>query len=177
MSLDSLINEIQDFGRDTRLNIEGVLTPEGVPGLSPAQLWSTALACSYALLNEKLSKALIEKAGTELPSEYKDAAKSAASIMAMNNVYYRFLHLADDKEFSKIPARLRMNVIGRPGIAKVDFELMCLAVSALSGCGACINAHIQETRKGGISNEGIQSSIRIASVLNAVKTSLHLSVF
>ena len=73
-----------------------------------------------------------------------------------------------------MPARLRMNVIGKPPVAKVDFELMSLAVSALSGCGMCINSHINEVKKAGITNEGIQSAVRLASVLNAVRTALSI---
>ncbi len=59
--------------------------------------------------------------------------------MGMNNVYYRFLHLVEDDEYAKLPARLRMNVIGSPGIDKADFELISLAVSAVNGCGKCVD--------------------------------------
>ncbi|HLE01812.1 MAG TPA: carboxymuconolactone decarboxylase family protein, partial [Bdellovibrionota bacterium] len=99
--------------------------------------------------------------------EYVEAAKAASTIMAMNNVYYRFTHLVEDREFANMPARLRMNIMSSPGIPKVDFELMCLAISAISGCGACMNSHVDQARKGGLSTEGIQSAVRIASVLNA----------
>lgn len=66
-----------------------------------------------------------------------------------------------------MPANLRMNIIGNPGIEKVDFELMSLAVSAINGCGMCIDAHVNEVVNAGISKQGVQSTIRIASVLNA----------
>lgn len=168
--MEQLRSAIPDFGRDIRLNLESVLTEEGAPGLSHAQIWGTALAVAYSLGHPNIVRALEEHA--ILPLETVEAAKSAATIMGMNNVYYRFLHLAEDKEFAKLPAKLRMNVIGKPGIPKVDFELMSLAVSALSGCGMCINAHVAELRKAGISNEGIQSCVRIASVLNAAKQAL-----
>jgi alkyl hydroperoxide reductase subunit D len=103
-----------------------------------------------------------------------DAAKSSASIMAMNNIYYRFTHLISDKDYGKMPARLRMNIIANPGISKDDFELNCLAVSAINGCGLCIESHTQELIKAGISKLGIQSAIRIASVLNAVAICIEL---
>ena len=61
--------------------------------------------------------------------------------MAMNNVYYRFVHLASNPEYGTMPAKLRMNVIGTPGIDKDDFELFSLAVSAMNGCGMCIDSH------------------------------------
>ena len=88
--------------------------------------------------------------------------------MGMNNIYYRFLHLVEDGEYATMPARLRMNIIGNPGIDKLDFELLSLAVSAVNGCGMCITSHEKKLRIGGISREQIQSAIRIASVIHAV---------
>lgn len=158
--------------RDTRLNLESVLSAEGAPGLTPNAIMGVALACAYAVESRELAGAILKDHGEWLTPEVIEAAKGAASLMAMNNVYYRFLHLADDKAFGTLPARLRMNLIGKPGIPKVDFELMSLAVSAISGCGMCINSHVAEIRKHGISDEGIQSAVRIGSVVQAVKRSL-----
>lgn len=174
MSLQNLISSIPDFARDIRLNLESVLSPEGAPGLTKEQMQATALACAYATGNEKIIAAVHSEFTPQLSAEMAEAAKSAAAIMAMNNVYYRFIHLAEDAEIKKLPARLRMNVIGKPGIAKVDFEIMSLAVSAMAGCGICIQSHIHEVRKAGLSNEGIQSAARIASVLNAARQSIQI---
>ena len=88
--------------------------------------------------------------------------------MGMNNIYYRFLHLVEDGEYQTMPARLRMNVIGNPGIDKLDFELLSLAVSAVNGCGMCVTSHERKLREGGVSREAIQSAVRIASVIHAV---------
>lgn len=174
MPLDVYAENIPDYGKDIRLNLDTILTVTGAPGLTFNQIAGIALACGYAVLDTKLSKVL-EEYFVSVEQQLFISAKSAATIMAMNNIYYRFLHLADDKEFSKMPARLRMNVIGRPGVEKVDFELMSLAVSAISGCGMCINTHIEEVRKAGIGNEGIQSAIRIAAVINAAKTATFIA--
>ena len=67
-----------------------------------------------------------------------------------------------------MPAKLRMNVIGAPGIEKADFELYSLGVSAVNGCGMCLDAHEAELRKHGLSTEQIQAGIRIGAVVNAV---------
>jgi alkyl hydroperoxide reductase subunit D len=83
-------------------------------------------------------------------------------------VYYRFTHLVEDTEYATLPARLRMNVIGNPGIAKVDFELLSLAVSAINGCGACIVAHERQVRQHGLGREAVQSAVRIAATVHAV---------
>ena len=66
----------------------------------------------------------------KLSAEAANAARGAAAVMAMNNVYYRFVHLASNPEYATLPAKLRMNFIGSPGIEKDDFELFSLAVSA-----------------------------------------------
>jgi alkyl hydroperoxide reductase subunit D len=92
--------------------------------------------------------------------------------MAMNNIYYRFTHLAADPDYATMPARLRMNVIANPGVDKADFELWSLAVSAINGCGKCIDAHDQVLRKAGLSREAIQQAVRIASVIHAVAATL-----
>lgn len=174
MSIAIIISSLPDYARDIRLNLESVLTPEGAPGLTREQIGAVALACAYSAGNKNLSSA-VEAEFTGVGPETLEAAKAAATIMGMNNVYYRFVHLADDAEIAKMPARLRMNVIGKPGIAKVDFELMCLAVSALAGCGMCITSHMKELRSSGLSDEAIQSAVRIASVIQAAKQALAIS--
>lgn len=170
MALEALRDTIKDYGRDIKLNLGSVLSEDGSPGLSTPQIYGVALASAYYTKNSAVTEALTSEAASKLTPEYIEAAKAAATIMAMNNIYYRFLHLSDDKEFGKMPARLRMNVIGKPGIEKVDFELMCLAVSALEGCGSCINAHVKQVES--LGKEAIQSSIRIAATVNAAATAL-----
>jgi len=100
------------------------------------------------------------------------AAKAAASIMAMNNIYYRFVHLVSAADYKTLPAKLRMNVIGKPGVDKVDFELWSLAVSAINGCGMCVDAHERELRKAGMGVEAVQAAVRIAAVVHAVAATL-----
>ena len=63
------------------------------------------------------------------------AAKGAAAMMGMNNIFYRFRHLSSNEKYATMPARLRMQIIARHGSDPVDFELWCLAVSAINGCG------------------------------------------
>ena len=79
----------------------------------------------------------------------QSAAKAAAAIMGMNNVYYRALHLMRNQEYRTLPARLRMNILANPGVDKTDFELWSLTVSAVNGCGLCLDAHEAELKKRG----------------------------
>jgi len=96
--------------------------------------------------------------------------RAAAAIMGMNNVYYRFQHLAENKKYGTIPARLRMNVIRSHGIEPVDFELFCIAASAINGCGVCIDSHEKVVREKGTGEEVILGCVRIASVIHALAT-------
>jgi alkyl hydroperoxide reductase subunit D len=167
MSLQALKETIGNHGKDVRLNLGSVLSIEGAPGLTLNQILGVGLSCAYSTKCAPVIEAIHAEASGTLTAEEIHAAKSAATIMAMNNVYYRSLHLAEDAELMKLPAKLRMNVIGNPGIPKADFELYSLAVSAISGCGMCIKSHVNEARKNGLSGEGIQSTIRIAAVVNS----------
>jgi len=107
-------------------------------------------------------------ARAELDEAGITGAKAAAAVMGMNNVYYRFVHLVGDADYQTMPARLRMNVMANPGIDKLDFELYSLAVSAVNGCGLCIESHEKLLRKHEVSREAIQSAVRIAAVIHAV---------
>ena len=130
------------------------------------------LATSLAARNAKLVAAVAEEAAQHLTPEAIGAAKAAAAIMAMNNIYYRFTHLAADPDYARMPARLRMNVIANPGVDRIDFELWSLAVSAINGCGMCLEAHEREVAAKGIGKEAVQDVVRIASVLHAVAVTL-----
>ena len=168
MTLDTLRASLPDYARDLRLNLGSVLSPTGAPGLSQRQIWAVALGAAEASRNPALARTINELAAAHLDAAYQDGARAAAAIMAMNNVYYRFLHLVEDPEYARMPARLRMSVIGNPGIDKVEFELVCLAVSAINGCGSCVTSHERQVRRHGLSREAVQSAVRIAATVHAV---------
>src|SRR5262245_30006995 len=167
-TLDAIRDSIPDYARDLKLNLGSVLAPTGAPGLNEKQIWAVAVASAIASRNVGFAKQIEALAVGKLDEAYLNASKAAAAIMGMNNIYYRFLHLVEDAEYAQMPARLRMNVIGNPGIDKLDFELLSLAVSAVNGCGMCIVAHEKQLRKHEVSREAIQSAVRIAAVMHAV---------
>lgn len=167
MSIDSLKSRIPDYAKDIKLNLSSLSTDES---LSEQQLWGTFLAAAIASRNEAVIAAVDEEAAAHLSEEAQNAAKAAAAVMSMNNIYYRFSHLASNQEYRTMPAKLRMNVIGNPGVDKVDFELWSLAVSAVNGCGMCIDAHEKQLLSHDITKEQVQTAVRIASVIHAVAT-------
>lgn len=165
MSLTTLTADLPDYAKDLRLNLSSLLAEEI---LSEPRKYGLLVACAHATGYRPVIAAAEAEAATKLDEATLTAAKAAAAIMAMNNVYYRFVHLASNEEYGKLPAKLRMNAIGRPGIDKADFELMSLAVSAINGCGMCIDSHEQVLRQHGVSVEIIQAAVRLAAVVNAV---------
>jgi lipoyl-dependent peroxiredoxin subunit D len=168
MTLESIRESLPGYARDLQLNLGTVLTAAGAPGLTERQIWAVALAAASASRNAAFSRDLQTLAVQHLDAAHVSAAHAAAAVMAMNNVYYRFVHLVEDEEYAKLPARLRMNVIGAPGIAKADFELLALAVSAINGCGTCVASHERQLRQHGLTREAVQSAVRIAATVHAV---------
>lgn len=167
-TLEGLRAALPGYARDLQLNLGSVLTAGGAPGLSERQIWAVALAAAAASRNAAFTRDIQTLAVQHLDAAHVNAAHAAAAIMAMNNVYYRFLHLVEDAEYAKLPARLRMSVIGSPGIAKADFELLALAVSAINGCGSCVASHERQLRQHGLEREAVQSAVRIAATVHAV---------
>ena len=166
MSLDQLRETIPPYAKDLSLNLSS-LAAETM--LSDQQKWGAFVASAHAVGVGPVIRAVEASADAAgLSEEAKTAAKAAAAIMGMNNVYYRSLHLLSNGEYKTLPARLRMNVIANPGVDKTDFELWCTAVSAINGCGACLDSHEEELKKRGVPNTSVQAALRIASVVNAV---------
>jgi alkyl hydroperoxide reductase subunit D len=173
MPINELASTLPEYAKDLRLNISALLAETT---LSDQQKYGLFVACSHACGYAPLIIAAEAEAKDRLSDAAMNAAKAAAAIMAMNNVYYRFVHLASNPDYAKRPARLRMNVIGAPGIDKEDFELFSLAVSAINACGMCIDAHEKILLAHGVSVETIANSVRIASVVNGVARTLQAIV-
>ncbi|MGE0547225.1 MAG: carboxymuconolactone decarboxylase family protein [Kofleriaceae bacterium] len=168
MSIDQLKQRLPDHAKDLRINL-GVIA--GSTALTPQQAWGTALASAIAARSPEVVAAIVEDAG--LSPEADAAARGAASIMAMNTVYYRFTHMmGEHAEYGAMPARLRMQIIGTPGVDSLDFELWCLACSAIEGCEKCLRAHEHAVRERGGTREAVQDAVRIAAVINAVAVTL-----
>lgn len=169
MTIDAIRQQLPDYARDTKLNLGGL---SGITSLTPQQLWGTAVSAAAACRQPQLFQAVMAEAAPHLSPEAINAAKLVASIMAMNNIYYRFTHLVENTTYRNLPARLRMTAMANPGVDKLDFELWALAVSAINGCGMCMESHEREVLAKGASAEMVQDAIRIASILHAAAVTL-----
>jgi len=166
MSLDALREALPAYAKDLSLNLSS-LSSETL--LTDQQKWGVFVASAHAVGQPVVIRTIEAAArAAGLSEEALTGAKAAAAIMGMNNVYYRSLHLMKNKEYGTLPAKLRMNILANPGVDKVDFELWSTAVSAINGCGMCMDAHEAELKKHGLPNTSVQAALRIASVVNAV---------
>lgn len=170
--LDAVAEGLPEFAKDIRLNLQSVLSESA---LTVDQRWGVAVAAAAAARNERLRLELLEDARRIVPPEVVEDALAAATLMAMNNIYYRFRHVMDSDAYSKRPARLRMTRIARPASNKLDFELYCLAVSALNDCVACVRSHERSVLQGGLSEEAVHDAIRITATVNAAALALELA--
>ena len=172
-AVEELRASIPEAAKDIKLNLQSVLQPGA---LSPAQRWGVAIASAVATRNARLRDALLHDARAEVGADVIDDALAAAVLMAMNNVYYRFRHMIGKESYSQMPARLRMQRIVKPSSNKVDFELFCLAVSAINGCEMCIRSHEDVVIKGGLSEDQVHDAVRIAATVNAAALAIELPV-
>jgi alkyl hydroperoxide reductase subunit D len=168
-TLDELREQLPPSAKDLKLNL-GLL--ERGTKLDRLQLWGTAVASAIAARNADLVRVIVAEAAAHLSEQELEAARTAAAIMGMNNVYYRFVHLVSDSEYGNMPARLRMQGLATHGVDPVAFELWSLAVSAVNGCGKCIDSHEHVLRQKGASREQVQDAVRVAAVLAATATAL-----
>jgi alkyl hydroperoxide reductase subunit D len=172
MGIDALRAQLPDYAKDLRLNLESVLSEGGAPGLELRQLRAVALASAIASRHAPMVAALEESAAQSLSPEEIAGVRAAAAMMAMTNVYYRATHLLENKEYESLRVGLRMNVMASPGIDKASFELCAMAVSAINGCGACMDSHEKVLRQHGVGAQGLQSALRIAAVVHASAVTL-----
>jgi lipoyl-dependent peroxiredoxin subunit D len=171
-ALEEARDALPEAARDLRLNLQSVLAEST---LSPAQRWGTAVAAAVASRNARLRDAVIAEARVEADPAAVDDGIAAAALMGMNNVYYRFRHLIGREVYSEKPARLRMNRIAKPAGPKVDFELFCLAVSAINGCETCLKSHEKVVLGGGLGEDQVHDAVRIAAVVHGAAVALDLA--
>lgn len=165
MNITEKIFSFPEYAKDAKLNYSKILNEAT---LEKKQLYAIILISSITTKEKSLIEAALIESKEYLDEIYLEAIYGAYSIMSMNAIYYRFTHLATEFDYSSMPANLRMQFMSKHKISKTDFEMLCLAVAIIVGCGKCINAHEAVLREGNISNQVIQTVARIASVINSI---------
>ena len=165
MTIKELVSTFPDYAKDIKLNYSKVLNEDI---LNKKQLYGIILISSFTSQLNSLKEAAIEETKEFIDKELMEDIYGAYSIMSMNSIYYRFTHLTSDADYFTMPANLRMQYLSKFKIDKSNFEMLCLAVAVIIGCGKCINAHENVLRENNISKLHIQTVARIASVINSI---------
>jgi alkyl hydroperoxide reductase subunit D len=153
------------YVRDLKLNFTSTLTSSHLSEKECALVaLSIAVNNNNAVLINFLEKHALEKGATA--EEIAEAA-GCASLLALNNVFYRFRHFTGKEKYTQIPARVRMQLMSSPVTGKEFFELMSIAVSAVNGCEMCVNAHEKSILALGSTEERVFDAVRIASIITA----------
>jgi alkyl hydroperoxide reductase subunit D len=154
------------YVRDLKLNFTSTLTSEHLSTKECALLGlTTAINNTNKPLTEYFTKYAEEQGAT---AEEIGEAVGCASLLASNNIFYRFRHFTQKEKYTQIPARIRMQIMMKPVTGKEFFELMSLAVSAVNGCEMCVNAHEDSLIKMNTTEERIFDAVRIASLVTSM---------
>lgn len=162
---------LPDYARDIKLNLQGAATSS----LTPSQRHGVAVAAAATARQPELLREAVEEARAALgegAAAVIDDGLAAATMMGMNNVYYRFRHMIHKPVYSEKPARLRMMRLGKPATSRVDLELLSLAASAITGCEMCVQAHERVVLEGGLTEDQVHDAIRLAAVIHAAAIAL-----
>jgi len=161
--VDQLKETIPDYAKDTRLNIDAVIKRSSLP-VEEAE--AVAVAAAFATGNSKFWTWVHSQISDRKEA---DAAITAASLMAMNNIWYPYVEMAEDENLKGLPAQLRMNAIAsHGGTTKARFEAYSLSASIVGKCEFCVKAHYDTLKKEGYTVEQLRDIGRIAAVITAV---------
>ena len=165
MTITELVNTFPDYAKDLKLNYSKILNEQI---LNNKQLYGIILISSLTTQLNSLKEAALEESKEFIDENLMNDIYGAYSIMSMNAIYYRFTHLSTENDYFTMPANLRMQYLSKFKIDKSDFEMLCLAVAVIIGCGKCINAHEIVLRENNISKLYIQTVATIASLINSI---------
>jgi lipoyl-dependent peroxiredoxin subunit D len=173
-ALEAIRQKLPEVAKDIKLNLQTVL---GDSSLTPEQKWGVAVASAATVGNaELLAATKSDAAKAAIPQGVIDDALAAATLMAMNNIFYRFRHMVGKPGYGAKPARLRMNRMAQPaGGNKVNFELFALAVSAINACELCIQSHEKVVTDGGLSEDQVNDAVRIAATFAATAMAMSIA--
>jgi alkyl hydroperoxide reductase subunit D len=170
--LDAFVKGDYKYIRDLRVNLKSTLDSASLGGRKNAYLIALAVAANER--NNALISAFTELAKKESATESEIGEVHAiASLLATNNVFYRFRHFSENKAYEQMPAGIKMTIMMRPVLPKVFFELVSLVVSAVNGCEVCVNSHEKSVRHEGGSEQMIFDAIRLGAVVRGLSISMN----
>lgn len=164
--VEQVKESIPDHSKDIKLNLDAVINRSG---LDPVDTHAVAYAAALAAGNGGLAFEIEHNSPLFNDEKVREAAKTAASLMGMNNVYYPFVEMTGDPDLKKSPPGLRMNAYAtHGGVTKKQFEMYALAASIVGKCHFCVKNHYDVLKKEGMSVQELQMVGKISSVIAAI---------
>lgn len=161
--VEQLKDSLPEYAKDIKLNLDAVINRSTI---DPEHATYLAVAAAFSTGNSKLLTFIVANTTDEVE---KNAALTAGSLMAQNNVWYPYVEMADDSNLKGLPAQLRMNAISsHGGTTKAKFEAYSLAASIIGKCHFCVKAHYETLKQEGYTVEQLRDIGRISSVINAL---------
>jgi len=163
--VDQVKESIPNHAKDIKLNLDAVINRSG---LDEVDAHACALAAAISAGNGELALE-IGMNGPLMGTPEREAAKTAAALMGMNNVYYPFVDMTDDPNLKGLPPGLRMQAYAtHGGVSKLKFEMYALCASIVGKCNHCVKSHYDILRNEGMTVQQLQAVGKIAAVINAV---------
>ncbi len=169
MAFETITAHIPETAKDLKLNLTSLARQND---LSDEQLNGALYVAALTCKHDELIALMHAEVKESLSPEYLSAVETAAALMGMNNVFYRFRHMVENDTYSTLPAGLRMNGLRSHGIAQKDFELFSLVASAITGCGMCIVSHERALKEAGMTEAEIQTAVRVAAIVHGLAVAL-----
>lgn len=164
--IDEIIKGEGRYIRDLRINVKNALQAEG---LLTKEAYLIALSVAVNEKNDVLIKSFTELAKDNEATDAEIAEiYSCASLLGVNNVFYRFRHFVGKESYQNMPARVKMNIMMNPVLGKEFFELVSLVISAVNGCEMCVKSHEVSVLNLGASEERIFDAIRLGAVIRGL---------
>ena len=164
--VDQVKESIPDHSLDIKLNLDAVINRSG---LDPVDTHAVAYASALAAGNGGLAFEIEHNGPLFNDEKVREAAKTAAALMGMNNIYYPFVEMTDDPDLKGLQIGLSMNAYSNHGgVTKKQFEMYALAASIVGKCHFCVKIHYDVLKKEGMTLQELQMVGKIASVINAI---------
>jgi lipoyl-dependent peroxiredoxin subunit D len=165
-AMQTLADSDAKYLRDLKINIGNALN---AATLTKKDAYLISIAVSVNEKNVLLQQAFttLAKAAGANETEIAEVI-SCASLMAANNVYYRFRHFMNEEFYTNAPAGIRMSIMMSPVIGKELFELISIVVSALNGCEMCVTSHEKNLVQHGADKQRIHDAVKLGAVLRSL---------
>ena len=170
-SLEAMLLGETKYFRDARINLKNVLSSQNFT-LKEAYLLALSIAVNEKnhILTDSFTK--LSKKNEATDAEIAEI-HACASLLTVNNVFYRFRHFIKKEEYQTMPAGIKMTIMMNPVLGKEFFELVSLAVSAVNGCEMCVTSHEASVLKQGATEQRVFDAIRLAAVVRGISTFIH----